>query len=730
MWLLMLNTDVALSKDLQHDLNVCHLLNNFPQLTPCLFVNLMWEAKLESYFYESLRYAPSWFILQFLPETIDSLRFSKPLDVVAQVKEIVASLYHNICRMDYKPPINADQQVEQRIMIQKMLEYIMSLLRNYNTPDSEADITKIKNKFQEYLGHSTNAQLSLIVSCFDLFLKKPSFAVSKEVKIFKLKVEKEQEVNNCSTQSFSPVVQDALFTVNMALLNTVQNIVINVSVDDFMYWVEIDIEDESSADDDLKCDNLQKSVGMLSFKLTELIRENEVFQHNVVDQLKNFASKPETLQEIARKAAVGTLLEKIEQSPNARVWLEELLNRPETLYASSECLQTLIDCNEIVTFKDLMRILKDIETCDDMEQEDEKLFKEIFRLAAMRLNIIERREATEEIIRVFGVDYNFNGDDNNAAHASEITNYFNKITETDLMEEQLWKLIMVNPSKFFESLMMHVMQQDKLQIEIVLKILVETNSIAVDYIEKIVQENLEKAASSTKSQYHIFLVGLFKLNLIERKKFMKDVLMGNFSAAMSKNSSKLVAMLLITLKQLSAKLKIDELLVPLTVLVAQILDKHRWDLESYSQLNEIIVENSIEIIQDFVKTILVKGNSTDKQFVISKTNVCKPITKYYFQKLSFEKGAAISTFDTFLQPSGFDNVSKKEITDFLCKTIVRCTSKEFKWLMLNEKLQAFISNALLVIIAIVDRFKKPEAVNCLHKCVSDFAKILKVTYST
>lgn len=726
--LLMLNTDVSLSRDLKDDARVCHLLNNFPQLSPCLFVNLMWHLKLEAYFYESLKYAPSWFILQFLPETIDSLRFSKPLDVISQVKEIIESLYHNICRMDYKAA-NADQQIEKKIIINKFLEHIMSLLRNYNTPDSDDDLAKSKSKFQEYLGHSTNLQLSLVVSCFKMFLNKPSFAVSEELKIYKVMPGKEREVDNFSATSYSPVVQESLFSINMALLNTLQNSVVSIKLDDFMYWVEIDIEDKSTEDEDLKCNNLQKSVGMLSYKLIELISMNESFQHNVIDQLKTISIKPKTLREIASEATVGTVLQKIEQSPNRRIWFEELLKRPETLYTNTECLQTFTECIDIVTFDDLMKVLKDIQRFEDLEQEEERLLKKILLTGASRLSNVELRDIIEELIRVFGVDYNLTGDEDTTT-SSELTNYFNKLTETDLLEEKLWMLILMNPSKFFESLVKHVVQQDKSQIDIVIRILGETNSIAVDYVENIVKENLESAASSSKSSYHIFLAGVFKLNLIERKKFIKDVLMEYLALALSNNVSKLIAMLLVTLKQLSAKLKIDDLLVPLTVLVAQVLDKYRWDLTTYSQLNETIVENSIEIIQDLVKTILVHGKPADKQFIISKIKDCKPITKYYFQKFSLEKGDATNTFDEFLQPSGFENVPKNNINSFLCEMIVRCTSKEFKWLMLNEKLQAFVTDALMVVAVIVDRSKQPEATNCLHKCVADFAKILKASNKT
>ena len=728
-WLLMLNTDVSLSRDLSEDFHICHLLNNFPQLSCCLFVNLMWQLKLEKYFYESIKFAPSWFILQFIPETIDSLHFSKPLNAIAQVRHLIESIYFNICRMDYKIA-NTSQQIEQKIMLDKnkLLELIMSLLRNYNTPNADDDIAKSKKKLKEYLGYSLNHQLTLIHNCFKMFHNKPQFAINEDMKIFKLMAEKEPEVNNFSTKTYSPVIEETLTKINIVLLNTLQNSVLNITLDDFMYWVEIDTEDPLTEDPDLKRDNLQKSVGEMSYALTQLINDNECFQHNVASQLQTISIKPKTLAEIASEATVGTVLDKIETSPNKRIWFEELLNRPDTLYFNTECFQTIVENIEVVNLKDLLKILKDHQNYGDMDREDELQFKEFLHLAGQRLNNLEVRDFIEELIRVFGVDYNFFNDDvGDGAFASEITNYFNKLTGSDLHLDQLWKLILMNPSKFYESLVEKIDQQDKSQIEIVLRILSETNSIAGDFIKEIVQNNLEASAESSKSNYHHFLAGLFKLNLIDRREFIRDVLMNNLTQAMSVDNLKTIAMLLNTLKQFSAKLKIDDLMSPLAILLAQILNKFRWDLMSFNQQKEAIVEGSIEVIQDLVKTILINGKQSDKDFVLNNIKECKPMTRFYFQKFTFEKGASIATFDKFLHPEDFDSTSKNKIAAFLCENIVRCTTKELKWLMTNEKLQPFITDALFIIALIVNKSNQQGAINCLHKCVSDYVKILKVS---
>lgn len=724
-FLLMLNTDVSFSRDLNEDFSVCHLLKNFPQLSGCLFVNLVWQLKLEKFFYEAIKYTPTWFALQYLPEIIDSLRFSKPLDVIAQVSEIVESIYCSICRMDFKIT-SASQQVDQKITLNKLLEHILTLLRNYNTPNADDDIAKSKKKLKEYLGYSLNTQLTLIHKCLDMFLKKPKFRISDDHKIYKLMIDKEPEADNFSSRSYSTNVMDCLTKVNIALLNTLQNSVLNITLDDFLYWVEIDIDDSAQDDEDLKKDNLQKSIGEFSYALIQLITINECFEHDVVRQLDTISIKPKALKEIAQEATVGTVLDKIETSPNKRVWLEELLSRPDTLYFNTECLQTIIDNISIVSEKDLMRVLNDHQSYGIMDREDEVQMKEIFRLGGEQLCNVEQRELIEELIRVFGDDYNLLHDDEHSTFASDLTNYFNKLTEIGWDEGKMWKLILLNPSQFFENLLRNIEQQDKTQIEIVLRILSDTNSVAIDYIKSIVLINLETAAAASKSLNHIFLAGIFKLNLMDRKEFVRSVLMENLVTALSSDNQQMTSMLLNTLRQISGKLKVEDLMSPLAILMAQILDKYRWDLISFTQLKETIVESSIEIIQDLVKSILIHGGKKDKDWTLAKTNDCKAMTKFYFQKLSLEKGEAITTFDKFLQPSGFEGAPKNKITSFLCEIIVRCTSKEFKWLMTNENLQPFITDALLVITVIVAKSNQTGANNCLHKCVSDYVKVVKV----
>jgi hypothetical protein len=288
------------------------------------------------------------------------------------------------------------------------------------------------------------------------------------------------------------------------------------------------------------------------------------------------------------------------------------------------------------------------------------------------------------------------------------------------------KLILKNPQLFYEKLLENIDSQDETQISTILKVISKTCPVSNHYIKKIIMSHTESIEiNNEESSKHLLLSGLFKLQIMERKEFIKDIIMSNFSQALSAgtNSANLL-MFLKTLKQISSQLKINDLVAPLMIQLAQILDKYRWDLMAYSGLREEVVDTTISIIQELIKTVLINGTKNDKEWIKNKISNLKLMTKFYFQRLSLEKGEAIIPFDTFLHTEDFSNIPKIKITSFLCETIVRCTSKESRKLMNNEVLQNFYTDALSLISIIVKKANQSSPLECLRKCVTDYVKIL------
>lgn len=163
---------------------------------------------------------------------------------------MVKAIYLNICRMDFR------NSVENKNSLSKLFDFMMSLLRHFNTPDAESFKQWTKKKTNEFLGVSLHSILKLVLHCFNLFNHKPALQVDAKYNMFKVLLEQEPEIDNHSNSNYSESVGETLLQINIALLNTLQNCLMNVTVDLFVYWVEIDVANEEDPDEELTLQNI------------------------------------------------------------------------------------------------------------------------------------------------------------------------------------------------------------------------------------------------------------------------------------------------------------------------------------------------------------------------------------------------------------------------------------------------------------------------------------------
>jgi hypothetical protein len=708
---LILNTDASFKFDLKGDHTICHLLNAFPQFTKCLLLNIIWDTNLFPYYYDCLKYAPSWFILQFLDETIDSLKYAKPYEILDRVENLIKSIYLNICRSDFRSTANP---VEKKIILNKFFDHIMNLLRHFNTPEADKKIFSSKIENHKYSGFSMKSILSLILYCFRLFREKPDFEVDQKYHIFKLMLEKEVELDNHS-EGYSSVVEEVLGRINVALLNTLQNIVMNITLEIFMDWVEIDLPG-GSEDEEL---TLQKLVGESAFQLVQLININECFKHDVAKQLECISIKPKEIQEIVKEATIGTILQKIEKDQkNAQFWFNELLSRGECVFGNLECLEAISDNPQLIDLQNFKLIIQEFQKYEPEEEELEK-FHEIFEKCFQKFENLELLDLAKEFLEEGGHDFHLNYETEELDY--EIINFTNKFTGTP---ENYAKIVLKNPKYFYEKLMDNLEESQEKQVEIILKILEETRGISRPFLKDFLAGKIG-GFSKKQSKIPEFFAGVFRLDLLDRQDFVK-MLMGGLSGALKDGNFELLVILLSALKQIGGRLTVEDTLAPLLVLLAHILEQSRWDLVKYTALNQEVVELTINIITDLMKTMVVQGSPENKAWITKQTEKLKPLTRYYFQKLSVQKGESLN-FEDFLHPADFKNETKEKIVAFLCEYFVRCTSKEARWLGLNENLQPHFGDALLVVTVIVAKSGQEKAGDCLRKCVVDYLRILNVS---
>lgn len=117
----------------------------------------------------------------------------------------------------------------------------------------------------------------------------------------------------------------------------------------------------------------------------------------------------------------------------------------------------------------------------------------------------------------------------------------------------------------------------------------------------------------------------------------------------------------------------------------------------------------------------------DKKWILSKIANLKPITRYYFNKLSLKITDRPMNLDQFIFGADFNKLSRQEATGVLCETFIRCTRKEAEWLAQNKQLHPYFKDVMAVLFEIVKKTDNANSVNCVRFCMQSYIKIVLVS---
>lgn len=718
---LILNTEATFKHDLMKDYTVSHLLNTVPALPKCLLHSCIWGLSLDKYFCECIAYAPIWFTFQFIENVVESLKYADSYETLVRVNEVVRAIYINIARSDFRQM----ETVEQKIILNKYFDITMDLLRHFYSPDAEKFQNWTKNKYRKYMGYVVKHILQMILFCFDLFQNRPTLKSDPiEMGIFALMRECEPLIDD-HRNTYTDVVQDTLHRMNTTLLNSLQFNVMQVDCLTFMYWVEVDLDDEYT---------LQRAVGELAYKVNQVINVNECFEHDVGDQLKAISIKPKTIEEIIEQSTIGEMIEKLEKlaksnDKNIPLWLDAFIDHGELVLGNTECLETLEMHFQSLTVAQVKRMIlfaANTAEGDDGATVDEKLIE-------ICLNSFDQFN-NEEIFDL--IQYSI---DEQKQHFSYLQlesfdqfliEIFNKTTFVQNQKAYL-KLLIQNPHLFYDKLIDEALTTD-LQMQSMVVILMATTTIFKNFIRNTITDLIEsKNDSIEQHSKHIlpkFLAQLFFINILPSKEFIVDILYKRFLLTAMKNQNySRILLIMTTLTIISTKHKFEGICPPLLVMASQVMELCRWNVSTFSDELMAIVSKTIEFITITLKVFMPVATDAEKEWLSLRIASYSRTTRYYFQKLSLKKHEPITRFDEFMWPENKQIDNREHCVKFLCELIVRCSAKELSWLAQNDRLLSCFWEALHLISAIIERSKKEVEENCLRYVCNVFLSIVEVS---
>ncbi|KAJ6648606.1 hypothetical protein Bhyg_03836 [Pseudolycoriella hygida] len=706
---LILNTEATFKYNLSEDYNVVHILGTIPPISKMLLLSLIWELHLNEYFYECVAYAPIWFSLQFVDVAVDSLKFADPYQVLDCVEKLVCAIYLNITRSDYRTM----GVVDKKIILGKYFDHTMDFLRHFFTPDSEKFSNFSKFKYSLYTGHVLHHNLTMIMKCFVLYKTKPELDVDKKLLIYSLMSEKDKIVDN-HNQVYSEPVNDTLHKINTALLNSLQTNVMMVNIDTFLNWVEEDIDEDRT---------LQSVVGEAAYEVSNLIQLNECFKHDVLAQLQSLVIKPLTVEERAKKSTIGEILNKVDnmssENETRSIWITELISRGVLVFENDECMETLEQNVTHFSVENVLEILNYIKTAEEVEENVKLLIvNSIKHLSQKEIEKIVQQVAVMQLEtnRTIELD-NFD---------QSLIEVFNKSAQM-LYSKFSFRVMVQNPISFYKAIFNRAIHNEQEASDLT-KFIAATKDISLGFMEHELKNLLEVEFDGhdvkVRSAIPKFMGQLFFTDLIPKPQFIQTWLYKPLTKALSEKNYVKIVCLLKTLLIISHKFDFEKLCPPVLAMCAQVLDSCRWDIIKYTEELEDIVTTSIEVIGEAIKKFLPKGTDADKKWILTKTSTFKPMTRYYFHKLSLNIPDKPMKFDQFIFGANFENLSRQEKTGILCETFIRCTRKEAEWLAKNERLHPYFKDVMLVVFEIVKKTDNPNSLNCVMFCMQSYIKVV------
>uniref|UniRef100_A0A1A9VB83 Uncharacterized protein n=1 Tax=Glossina austeni TaxID=7395 RepID=A0A1A9VB83_GLOAU len=722
-----LNTDATYKYNLRDDINVVHVFEICPLLPKFLVVTLIWELNLESFFYELLSFTPCWFAFQYFEPATDSLKYIDDVyDVLAKVEQLLKAIFINLTRTE----IEQINPIDLKIMYKKLYDYGTNLLRLFYTPDAEKFQKFTKKQLHKYSGFALKHLLQMIIFAFDVYEQSENINLRERWEIYDIGKDFTNKVANLTETSQSVRVEQ--LGVILALLNTLQTNVMMITMKDFIYWVEVDLSEKIT---------LQAAVGGMAYEVMERILKNKAFSHDVSQQLKTIAIRPKTLQETVHDATIGEILhalDDLDMLPHIRkAWLDELFNRPMALI-NDECLEAIKSNIKIISVENCQQILDFVKLDISREPDDECDDKDYEDLGILINAALENFDVSQVLAivnyqnKLFGFKSSLFMRPDLEQRITEFLNKYNADSDTFdyhhfltlVFEhaEMVWQKLFdsachniahiksycvtvkqlrpMSNSYYMPHLLAALNNVDYLQKELFPQLLCEL------YFELYYSDGRTLFLKKIINQYiNMYLDGQQFANVLPLVKTLN--LIGCYGETQSYKP-----------------LTFGEMTAPVLLTAAQVMDKSRWDLITYTDIRDEIVRECIRFIQQTSKKFLPNATEKDRKWITKLIkDSYKPLTQYYFQKYALTPEQIPIEFDRFLIRLDIEDKSEAEM--FLIINYVRCTMKETEWLARSERLLPHISNVMLILSGVVEETKNPNAINNYRHCLINYANIVQ-----
>ncbi|XP_049539271.1 uncharacterized protein LOC125953379 [Anopheles darlingi] len=769
---LFLNTDVSFRYDLSRVVHVKHLLSTAPQLSKCLLLNCIWGLDLDRFLYEIVSNTPLWFSMQFLDQTISSLRYAKPYEVLERTESLVRSICLAIGRTDCDwQKIDRNRYVDHQRTLGKMCDHVAELLCFYNTPDSSKFQGWSKVRKHTYFGYVLWHLFKMVLTGLKLSDRRPQpKPLDGSMAMYELVIEPDRQNTPPTPPAsalYSGPTEQALLKITTCLLNTLETCIMHVSIERFVCWADIDLFTNKETG------TLQQLIGESAYRVSELLLSSKNNrQHSVLTHLAQFALRPRTLAEQASTMTLGQLMTKIEESATATqrmVYLNEFVKRGEQVLGNAECLAVLEQHKALLTGGHVRLMIEydardtvGDEMMDEDDVPDERVkLRELILLVVPNLPSRQFHSLVTFTIDTFGTDFDRYKQEN---FSSSLVAFINRMgsgpsdgaagrTMQRNTGATLQLLIFQCPTTIFTSIVNFVYDLRgpgmEYYVDAIIAIIERQRPIAARYIWQHLESILVTDLNICKTNaLKYFAQRIYEIELYEREAFFRQLLLRGIEKAYeSKNLLALEELLslfnstwkkLLTVYRAPSKEMVRIVARETAVQLGQLTADLRAGLVNSNPKGINALSLAIELLVPTLSVLERLCNDADIENVQKVAKSEWPLaTQYYFQVYlkpkprtedSEQKSKSFAEFlyDEVLVPKvSSDNA----IRSFLVQILPQCVQSEVLFLAQDEMLRPQLFNAVETLLD--EWLKRKEVEGNLHfpiHWLTNYNACLKLTF--
>lgn len=144
---MVLNTEHEYNYTLDEDPNISHCLHVLPKLTPCLLLETLWHIHLDQFLYEMVSYTPSWFVITWFNDILESLRGMEPFLLLERVYHLLTAVLPQLKNLSTEKNLTWEMK---EMYLEKISDFVAALLCHFNSPPGQLEKWSSQEKSKYY----------------------------------------------------------------------------------------------------------------------------------------------------------------------------------------------------------------------------------------------------------------------------------------------------------------------------------------------------------------------------------------------------------------------------------------------------------------------------------------------------------------------------------------------------------------------------------------------------